>query len=209
MRYNDLTGKTFGWLTVLEKDNTIKSKEARWMCKCRCGNIKTIRAASLTRGATVSCECKKKSYKHSVRHGMYKTRIFRIWRDMKGRCKSTGYQKKYYLDRGIKVCKRWENFENFYEDMSSTYQDNLTIDRIDNNKGYYKKNCRWVDMKTQAGNTRHAWEVKYKGKKMSLPDFCRQEKVLYTTMTNRIYNVPHIITEKFIGISIKKKYPQV
>ena len=90
-------------------------------------------------------------------HGKRRTRIYRIWCAIKSRCnnpKTINY--KYYGGRGIHVCKEWiYDFEAFYDwAMSHGYEDDLSIDRIDNDKGYSPDNCRWVTMKEQIINRR-------------------------------------------------------
>lgn len=86
-------------------------------------------------------------------HGMHKERPYRIWQQMKNRCdnpKNINY--KYYGAKGITYDKSWVNFINFYNDMKKGYNDNLTLDRIDNNKGYTRSNCRWVSYTVQNNN---------------------------------------------------------
>ena len=88
-------------------------------------------------------------------HGMSKSRIYHIRREMIHRChneKSSSY--KNYGAKGIKVCKEWrENFENFWEWASSNgYSDELTIDRINPKLGYSPENCRWITMHEQILN---------------------------------------------------------
>lgn len=86
--------------------------------------------------------------KGSTKHGMHKTRLYRIHRSMMDRCGHTGHRHKwamYYADRGIKVCEEWQNRESFFKwSLSNGYDDTLELDRIDNDKGYQPDNCRWV-----------------------------------------------------------------
>lgn len=84
-------------------------------------------------------------------HGLSGSGSHRTWKIMKQRCKKNHEHHKYYFDKGITVGDRWVNFENFYEDMGDRPK-GCTIDRIDNNKGYFKENCRWSDSRTQKLN---------------------------------------------------------
>lgn len=61
---------------------------------------------------------------------------------------------KYYGGRGITVCNRWLNIENFIEDMYQSHQEGLSLDRINVNGNYEKDNCRWATKEIQARNTR-------------------------------------------------------
>lgn len=86
-------------------------------------------------------------------HRMSSTRLYYIWGNMIQRCtnpKVKNYHR--YGGRGVTVCKEWLIFDNFLEDMRDGYADNLSIDRIDNDKGYCKENCRWTTRKEQSSN---------------------------------------------------------
>ena len=96
-------------------------------------------------------------------HGMYGTPTYNTWYGMKTRCQNKNSSAfKYYGKRGIRVCGRWQAFENFLEDMGER-PDDLTLDRIDTNGNYCKENCRWVDMKAQNNNSRNNRVIEFNG----------------------------------------------
>lgn len=103
--------------------------------------------------------------KLSTKHGMFKSRPYRIWRGMKTRCTNMNdHNYRGYGSMGIKYVEKWEVFEGFWEDMQEGYSDDLTLDRKDNSGDYTKDNCRWVTVTVQNNNTRVNVKLKYKGK---------------------------------------------
>lgn len=81
--------------------------------------------------------------------------FYMAWTNMKSRCNNpNSTQYSWYGGRGIKVCERWNTFDNFYEDMFPSWAVGLELDREDNNKNYYKENCRWVTHKVNCQNRR-------------------------------------------------------
>ena len=156
MKLIDLTGQRFGRLTVIKRNGSI-DHHAAWKCICDCGKVTTVNGKWLRSGKTTSCGCYHNELlaKRSTTHGMSKTRLYRIWHDMKNRCfyeKDKKYS--YYGGRGITICNEWkDNFEKFKAwAVANGYKENLTIDRINNNGNYDPSNCRWVTMKEQCKN---------------------------------------------------------
>lgn len=103
-------------------------------------------------------------------HGKCKTKAYRTWQNMKGRCyypSSPSYKK--YGAKGITVCSEWLNsFEAFYKDMGDPPTERHTIDRIDSEKGYYRENCRWATYIEQNNNLSNNHKISFQGKTMSV-----------------------------------------
>lgn len=120
------------------------------------------------------------------KHGMYGTSTYQIWQDMKRRCYAENRPAwKHYGGRGIKVCDRWLDFENFYEDMG-VRPDGMSIERVDNDKGYEPGNCRWATLKEQHRNYRQNFLVYYQGVQMPLIELCEKVGVPYSRTWQRL-----------------------
>lgn len=115
-----------------------------WECLCDCGEVRKVRSCHLVNGHTTSCGCYSKDYTtmKNTTHGETHTRLHSIWSCMKTRCNNPNSKSySYYGGRGIKLCPEWEsNFESFRDwELLNGYSDDLSIDRIDNDKGYVQK----------------------------------------------------------------------
>ncbi len=158
MKARDLTNYTFGRLKVLGFSHC-SNKRRRWLCLCECGIKKTIISSDITSGRLVSCGCHKKRLvgernKINAKHGQTYSRTWTTWRTMRQRCRdknATGW--KYYGARGINVCEEWNSFNKFIADMGIRPL-GRSLDRINNDLGYFKENCRWATPKEQAANKR-------------------------------------------------------
>jgi len=100
------------------------------------------------------------------------------------RCKPDSPHRAAYADRGIAVCDEWMDFETFKRDMGLPPTDTHTVDRIDNDKGYYKENCRWATQSQQCRNQRSNHIVQYRGQKMTIAELAerlgeRQNTIYY------------------------------
>lgn len=144
-------GEKYNRLTALHFIRKDKKGRQHWWFECECGVQKMIRQDSVQNGSTKSCGCLLKE----IQHKMSSTIEYNSWRKMKNRCNSKNNDSySRYGGRGIKVCKSWMKFENFYKDMGNRPR-GKSLDRIDNNGDYEPNNCRWATPKQQMNNTRN------------------------------------------------------
>lgn len=167
--FKDITGKKFGRLTVLKNVGRSADRKALWEARCKCGNTITTLGKSLRLGHTQSCGCLQvdRARQANTRHGFASKgkhhKLYHVWGAMKRRVlNKNNWAYKYYGGRGITICDEWTDFENFKEwAFKNGYAQGLTIDRVDNNKGYFPENCVWVEKAQQSRNRRNC--VKYLG----------------------------------------------
>ena len=185
MKKIDRVGKKYGKLTVLKMlDN------GDYECLCECGEKRIIKHSNM--GRTKSCGCLKN--KNHLRHGETGSRLYNIWQGMKRRCNDPGRKDEHiYFDRGIKVCKSWWKYENFrdwalrngYDSTTEPFE--CTIDRIDNNKGYSPKNCRFVSQKENNRNRRINKLYDFCGEKLYMWEISEKTGTDMATVWRRIY----------------------
>ena len=147
----DLTGKIIGGAIILSRISSSDYKP-KYLVQCECGRTKKVPTYRIQAGVSTKCpHCRIKT------HGMSYTSTFRIWAGMFRRCYNKNFKNySYYGGRGIKICDRWNKFENFLSDMGERPV-GLSIDRINNNGDYEPSNCRWATAKEQRANTRNSY----------------------------------------------------
>lgn len=153
-RVKDLTGKKFSRLIIVEFSHS-KNRSSYWKCKCDCGVEKIIKGQSISSGHIKSCGCLR--IERKIKHGLGKHSLYFRWKDMKSRCfnsNDTAYE--YYGGRGISICDEWADdcvsFINWA--LKNGYKKGVEIDRIDNDKNYTPKNCRFVTRRKNILNAR-------------------------------------------------------
>lgn len=206
MKKIDIVGKKFGRLLVLARaDKEIELQKSKkkysyyFVCLCDCGNQKIIERTNLVSGDSKSCGCLHREglLTRSFKHGQRKTRLYKIHTAMMSRCyrqKDESY--KNYGARGIKVVTPWHTFLNFYNDMSNSYYEHVSlygeeqtsIDRIDNNKSYSKENCRWATRKQQGNNKKNNRFITFNGKTQTLAQWVEELKINQGTLYRRLQN---------------------
>ncbi|MDD2495407.1 MAG: hypothetical protein PHX40_04500 [Bacilli bacterium] len=190
----DLRGQQFGKLKVLENEDYItKSGHTYFLCQCECNSEpKYVESYNLKSGHTQSCGCLRYENK-TITHGLTNTRLYRIYHLMKKRCykKENNDDYKNYGGRGITICDEWLNkengFINFYNwAMVNGYQENLTIDRKDNDGNYEPDNCRWVTIKTQSNNRRSNNLITIDGVTKNITQWAEEYDLCYSTIKSRL-----------------------
>lgn len=180
-KHENLVGKRFGKLVVIEDMGKMGGKKFRCKCQCDCGNVSYPATAGLNNGTSQSCGCNQvERAKKGIRtkHNMRRKRQYNIWSKMKDRCLNSKTKLyKHYGGRGITVCDKWLSFEGFWEDMKEGYADNLTLERIDNELGYSKGNCKWATIQEQSQNKRTTHYITVDGERKSVTYFANKYKI--------------------------------
>jgi len=196
-------GERFGRLTVINRIYTSNKKNSKWLCRCKCGKEIIVFANNLNRNHTKSCGCLRHETKTNLKHGQAKkTSEYGTWAGMLKRCRNKNDHSYHaYGGRGIKVCRRWLKFENFFEDMGERPrgEERYTIERIDNNGDYTPQNCKWATYFEQANNTRKNIFITYTGKTMTVSQWEKKlnlsRGLLYARLGQLKWSVERALTE--------------
>ena len=188
----DLRGMKFGRLTAIEPSENRGRGRVIWRCICECGNETNALNYNLLNGHTLSCGClrKERQIEANTKHRMSKSRLYRTWAHMKDRCQNP-HIRNYadYGGRGITVCDDWKDFENFAKwALQNGYKPNLTIERIDNDKGYFPDNCRWATSYEQASNKRSNHLYTINGKTDTITNHARKHGIDPRIVFSRLYD---------------------
>jgi hypothetical protein len=184
-------------------DNTWKI-----LCKCICGTIRSINVGNFKSGRSKSCGCLtiEKTKESLTSHGLAdKHPMYQTWLGMRARCnnkKHVSYRN--YGGRGITVCERWNKFENFYADMGDR-PEGLSLDRVDNSRGYSPENCKWSTASEQRSNSRGVHHITHNGHTKTIlewatlynlhPKVLRARLTSYGWTVERALNTPPKVTK--------------
>jgi hypothetical protein len=168
-------------------ENTTDGKA---LFECECGAIKEMIKSNVISGRSKSCGClRKKPYarKHGHASGGKRTKAYIAWKGLRSRCNNPNNEHAdCYIGRGITYCDRWEKFENFLVDMGEPKDKSMSLDRIDNSKGYSKDNCRWASKKVQANNKRNNVLYTFQGKTQGLVTWAKELGISRLALHNRM-----------------------
>lgn len=157
-------------------------------CTCGSGIVKEVQKSQVTNGISTSCGCVmvEKTRASNTKHGLKNTPIYGVWRGMRRRCEDQN-QKDYirYGGRGVRVCDRWQDVKNFFDDMGQP-PPGLSIERLDNSRGYEPGNCVWASMEEQSRNKRNNVYVEFFGSSKILKDWLKITGHSETTIRKRI-----------------------
>lgn len=204
MNRENLIGNKYGSLTVQSGEIAVRGQGKKgmvWLCLCDCGGITKTVAYNLKNGKVKTCGCwfrnhtgiNSPSYKHGHRTNRKFTPEYKAWTGLKERCKSlTRDHADRYIGRGITYCEEWESFETFLKDMGKSPGKGYSIDRIENNQGYSKGNCKWSTKTEQAQNTARNVMITFRGAKKCLSEWARIAGVSFKILKTRYNKRTHI-----------------
>ena len=185
-------GDTFGRWTVISDEYIGKGSNKKYLCQCSCEKQiqRYVRGWNLINGDSKSCGCltSETVKKRRTIHGETGTRLYNLWVSMKERCNNPNNSRYHrYGGRGITVCKEWrDSFLNFKKwAYENGYQENLSIDRKDNDGNYEPSNCKWATNKEQCNNRSTNIVIKYKGVEKTATEWSKETGIDSHTIIKR------------------------
>lgn len=174
----------YGSWTVLSKN---ASKVHYYKCRCVCGTVREVYKYELIKGHTKSCGCRRNANKVK-KHAYVGTRTYHSWSGIIQRCHNENHPRYHdYGGRGITVCSEWkEDFINFLHDMGECPSNKHSIERIDNNKGYDKHNCKWATPQEQSRNTRRNVYITHEGITLTRKEWAAKTGLSETAIKYRL-----------------------
>lgn len=204
----DITGQRFGnWTVIGRSEQKSRGRNVMWECVCDCGQSGVINGCNLRTGTSTGClKCAgRKISKSKITHGEsggrkgIESRTYRIWSMMRARAASNKtLEACHYAKRDITICERWSSYQHFIEDMDYPPSDKHTIDRINNDLGYCKENCRWATQTQQNRNKSSNRMVEYQGKRMCVAEFVEM-------IGARYHRVAHLVRRGLTTDEIVKR----
>jgi hypothetical protein len=196
---HELAGQRFGRLVVISRTLNNKHNQTGWLCKCDCGKLHTVLTAMLLNGHVKSCGCLQGVH---ATHRQTKTPTYRCWHGIIQRCSNPNSSAfKYYGGRGITVCGRWRQFTEFFADMGER-PPGMSIERIDNDKGYSPENCTWATPTEQAANRRCTVFLEHDGIRKPLTEWAKELDVSANTLHGRLlrgWPISRVVTTRRIA----------
>lgn len=177
----NLVGMKFGMLSVISRAEDNIGNDGKnvimWNCVCECGNKTIVDGRSLKKGHTKSCGCLQGEHHNDSSHILGKTRLYRIWTNMKQRCYNPNNSNfKNYGAKGVTICEEWKNSYTKFKEWATNngYNDTLTVDRINVNDNYYPENCRWISLREQENNKSVNHFITFNGETLTLAEWNRK-----------------------------------
>lgn len=190
--YQDLSGRLFGQLTVINRAPSGRNWQVRWVCLCSCGAETVVYATILRSGRTKSCGClrRKGIHRHTSKLGG-KSLTYNSWQNMLSRASYAFTDPNYKYYEGVQVCERWHKFENFLADMGERPSRSHTLDRYPNNKGDYKPgNVRWATKGEQNRNFSRNVNITFNGETMCIMDWASRIGIGAPSLKKRLRRWP-------------------
>lgn len=181
--FSNIEGGRFGRLVAVRRDVS-RGKCTAWICRCDCGNQKSILTQSLKSGLTKSCGClmrersREELMNRIVTHGMRHTPEYSVWCGIKRRCNNPS-DKSFLRYGGVGIAVEFKSFMEFFSEVGPRPSDKHSIDRIDPHGNYRAGNVRWETAATQARNKKKAKLVCVNGVVKPLADWCDEKNVEY------------------------------